>query len=62
MSMPTSEKKVGVSATISKDLKEELEQISKEKDRSFSYLVSVALKEYVEKQKKSQNEDEKSSG
>jgi len=55
--MPTSDKKVGVSATISKELKEELEQIAKEQDRSFSYLVSVALKEYAVKQKQAQNKE-----
>ena len=59
--MPVSEKKVGVSATISKELKEELEQIAKEQDRSFSYLVSIALKEYAVKQK-NQNENKKNSG
>jgi len=59
--MPVSQEKSIVSAVIPQTAKEELEKIAQEQDRSMSNLIAIILKDYV-KQKKNQNEDEKSSG
>jgi metal-responsive CopG/Arc/MetJ family transcriptional regulator len=59
--MPVSQEKSIVSAVIPQTAKEELEKIAQEQDRSMSNLIAIILKDYV-KQKKTQNEDEKSSG
>ncbi|GEM_PF-6370244 len=58
--MPVSQEKSIVSAVIPQTAKEELEKIAQEQDRSMSNLIAIILKDYV-KQKKTQNEDEKSS-
>ena len=60
--MPVAKNKVMTSIVLPKELKTNLDKISKSEMRSFNNLVTVILTEYVEKQKKTQNEDEKSSG
>lgn len=42
-------KKVMTSLYIRQDLKQELEKIGKEKDRSFGWLVNKAVKEFLER-------------
>ncbi len=58
--MAVSKENVRVLITIEKTLKAELEQQAEEQNRSFSNMIETVLKDYV-KQKKTQNEDEKSS-
>ena len=53
--MPASENKIQIGIWVPKELKAELEQIAKEQDRSMSNLLTIILKDYVNK-KKNQNE------
>jgi predicted transcriptional regulator len=57
----TKEKTCTVGVRVSEELKEELLKMAKEQNRNLSNTVETILKDYV-KQKKTQNEDEKSSG
>lgn len=45
--MSISQDKTRTNITISKDLKEKLEQIAKEENRSFNNLLITVLQEYV---------------
>ena len=49
--MPASKNKSQIGIHVPKELKFELEQIAKEQDRSLSNLLTVILKDYVNKQK-----------
>lgn len=49
--MSISEENTRTNITIPKDLKKQLEEISKSKNRSFNNLVITVLKDYVEGEK-----------
>jgi hypothetical protein len=47
--LPESEKRVGVAARIYPSLIEALQELGREDDRTFSYMVERAIREYVER-------------
>ncbi len=49
--MSISQDKTRTNITIPKDLKEKLEQIAKEENRSFNNLLITVLQEYVKSRK-----------
>ena len=51
MQKKTANEKVMTSLYIQKDLKQELDKIGKEEDRSFGWLVNTAVKEFLERRK-----------
>lgn len=49
--MPVSGNKSQIGIHVPKELKDELEQIARNQDRSLSNMLTVILKEYVNQQK-----------
>lgn len=50
--MTISNSKVRISAVIDKSVKEQIERIAQEQERSASFIINKALKEWVESRSK----------